>query len=110
MRTNKIKVAFAVTLLASSATAQQLEPRRYQNVPVGVNALAFTYGFSTGNVLFDSTLPIEDATADVHMFAVLYLLGGADDGTAEKARAVTELVRPIMRILCGGEGGETGEQ
>lgn len=73
MRTNKIKFAFAVTLLASSATAQQLEPRRYQNVPVGVNALAFTYGFSTGNVLFDSTLPIEDATADVHTFAVLYL-------------------------------------
>ena len=73
MRANTINLVGAAILFASSVTAQQVEPRRYQNVPVGVNALAFTYGFSTGNVLFDSTLPIEDATADVHTFAVLYL-------------------------------------
>jgi len=53
--------------------AQELEPRLYQNVPVGLNAVLFGYGFSTGNVLFDSTLPIEDGDADVRTFSAAYI-------------------------------------
>ena len=62
-------------LLASpfSIRAQELEPRLYQNVPVGLNAVLFGYSFSTGNVLFDSSLPVEDGEADVHVVFVAYL-------------------------------------
>ncbi len=53
--------------------AQELEPRLYQNVPVGLNAVLIGYGFSTGNVLFDSSLPVEDGEADVHTVFAAYL-------------------------------------
>ena len=53
--------------------AQELEPRLYQNVPVGLNAVLIGYGFSTGNVLFDSSLPIEDGEADVHTVFAAYV-------------------------------------
>ena len=32
--------------------AQELEPRLYQNVPVGLNAVLIGYGFSTGKRSF----------------------------------------------------------
>lgn len=60
-------------LASSPAAAQDLEPRLYQNAPVGLNAIFLGYGFSTGNVLFDSSLLIEDATADVHIVLFAYL-------------------------------------
>ena len=53
--------------------AQELDPRLYQNVPVGLNAVLIGYGFSTGNVLFDSSLPIEDGEADVHTVFAAYV-------------------------------------
>ena len=60
-------------LVASPIRAQELEPRLYQNVPVGLNAVLIGYGFSTGNVLFDSSLPVEDGQADVHTVFAGYL-------------------------------------
>lgn len=64
----------ALVLLAwSSATAQELEPGAYQNAPVGVQVLFAGYGFSSGNVLFDASLPVEGADATVHSLSVTYL-------------------------------------
>ncbi len=62
-------------LLASpfSIQAQELEPRLYQNVPVGLNGVIIGYGFSTGNVLFDSALLVEDGQADVHTVFAAYI-------------------------------------
>ena len=69
-----LTLACAVLLASpSSIRAQELEPRLYQNVPVGLNAFLIGYGFSTGNVLFDSSLPIEDGEADVHTVFAAYI-------------------------------------
>lgn len=63
-----------VTLLVSSPVrGQDLEPRLYQNAPIGLNAIILGYGFSRGNVLFDTALLIEGATADVHVALFAYL-------------------------------------
>jgi hypothetical protein len=55
----------AAVLLASwpfgGALAQDLEPRLYTNVPVGVNFLGAGYVFSEGNVLFDPAVSLENA-------------------------------------------------
>lgn len=55
------------------ATAQELEPRRYSNVPVGVNFVAFGYAYSQGNIFFDPNLPIEDADAKIHAAFARYI-------------------------------------
>jgi hypothetical protein len=65
-------VAVAV-LAAGPASAQELEPRVFANVPVGMSFSLAGYGFSSGNVLFDPALPAEDVNADVHSFFVAFV-------------------------------------
>jgi hypothetical protein len=48
-------------LAAAAASAQDLEPRAYSNVPVGVDFLVVGYGYTEGAVSTDPALPIEDA-------------------------------------------------
>ncbi len=59
----------AAALLAAwpfgGALAQDLEPRLYTNVPVGVNFLGAGYVYSEGNVLFDPTVALENAQIEV---------------------------------------------
>jgi hypothetical protein len=61
--------AFAAVLLTawpcSSALAQDLEPRLYTNVPLGINFLGAGYGYSEGNVLFDPTIPLDNAEIEI---------------------------------------------
>ena len=74
MTANRIGVAAALLMVVSCAAfAQELEPRLYRNAPVGLNALLVSYGLSRGNVLVDSSLPIEDARADVNFVGLVYV-------------------------------------
>lgn len=41
-------------------------------MPVGTNVLAASYGFSTGDVLFDPVLRIDDATLELHTAVVTF--------------------------------------
>jgi len=61
--------ATAAVLLAASPLAsvfaQDLEPRLYTNVPLGINFLGAGYGYSEGNVLFDPTVALENAAIEI---------------------------------------------
>jgi len=57
---------------AITAEAQQLEPRAYSNTPVGMNFLILGYGFTTGDVSLDTSLPVEDAKFTVHSAFLAY--------------------------------------
>ena len=56
--------SFAVLLVvltcSISANAQELEPRTYNNTPTDINLFTVGYAHSSGNVLLDPALPIED--------------------------------------------------
>jgi len=52
---------------------QELEPGLYQNAPVGLDAVILGYGFSTGNVLIDASLPLEDVDAKIHTVGLGYV-------------------------------------
>ena len=65
-----------LTLLAGILTtgmmpvqAQELEPRLFTNVPVGMNFAILGYAYSRGNVLMDPSIPIEDLDSKLHTFA-----------------------------------------
>ncbi|HEY6978912.1 MAG TPA: transporter [Chitinophagaceae bacterium] len=53
--------------------AQDLEPRAYANVPKGTNVLAVVYAYSSGNVLTDPSLPIEDFKMKAHIIGTGYV-------------------------------------
>lgn len=60
--------AVAVLVVAwpfGSAPAQDLEPRLYTNVPVGINFLGAGYVLSEGNVLFDPAVALENAELEI---------------------------------------------
>ena len=67
-------VLFAVLHLALpiGLAAQDVQPRVYTPAPVGVNAITLNYAFSTGGLLFDKTVPVENVDGDVHSFTPAY--------------------------------------
>jgi hypothetical protein len=60
--------------MAMSATtesvAQELEPRAYTAAPIGVNFLVVATGRSSGGVVVDPSLPVDDVSANVESLAV----------------------------------------
>jgi hypothetical protein len=62
----------AVFALASSAHAQELEPRAYSNLPVGLNFAVAGYAYSEGGLSTDPSLPVEDARLHINTALTAY--------------------------------------
>lgn len=56
----------------SSVNAQDLEPRAYTNIPVGLNFLVAGYAYSAGGVLFDPAVPLDNASIKIHGTVLAY--------------------------------------
>jgi hypothetical protein len=56
----------------ASVNAQELEPRAYTNIPVGINFMLAGYNYSAGGVLFDPTVPLENANFKIHGVLIAY--------------------------------------
>jgi hypothetical protein len=98
-----LAVGLAVAATAAAAAAQELEPGAYQNVPIGVNVVIAGYGYSTGNVLFDATLPVEGATATIHSVAFGYLRTIDIFGRAAKFDVLVPVTSAHFEGFVGGE-------
>ena len=59
-------IAVLLVVVASGRT-QDLEPRAYSASPVGVNFVVIAYGYSSGSVLFDPTLPLSNVKASLNI-------------------------------------------
>lgn len=59
-------------LAATSAQAQDLEPRTYSNTPVGLNFLIVGYAHSEGGLSTDPALPIDDAKLRIDTVVLAY--------------------------------------
>ena len=106
------RLLVVLALCATPVCAQQLEPRAYSNVPVGLNFLVAGYTYSTGGLATDPATPLQNAELEIHAPFVAYarafdawgksakfdavLAGGCLSGTAE-ADGV-----PVSRDICGG--------
>lgn len=72
------RLVLAITILLAwgwpleNAHAQDLEPRRWTHLPVGLNVLGVGSGWTDGDILFDPVLRIEDATFDLQLAALGY--------------------------------------
>ncbi len=51
-------LVLAWLLAASAAQAQDIEPRKWSNTPVGVNFLIAGYAYTQGGISFDPSLPV----------------------------------------------------
>ena len=73
--------------LASPLQAQDVQPRALSPAPVGSNLVSLVYSFSTGAVLTDKTIPVQDIDGDVHTFSAGYGRAFGFFGLAAKADA-----------------------
>ena len=64
----------AILWCGSTLFAQDLEPRRWTELPVGVQVVGAGYAFSFGDVEFDPILQVEDATVEVNTLIASYVL------------------------------------
>lgn len=86
---------------SSAAFAQELEPKAYSASPVGATFLVAVASRSSGSIVFDPTLPIEDASADINGVAI-----GA--GTTFGAFGKLALVSAVIPYAWGEANGLVG--
>ncbi len=68
-----VSTSILTVMAASAGLAQELEPRAYRTMPTGLNAAAFGYVFSSGNVVTEPSTPIEDLDAEAHTVVLGYV-------------------------------------
>ena len=64
----------AINILSalSRVYAQDLEPRAYTNIPVGLNFILAGYAYTAGGVVFDPAVPLENANIKIHGSVLAY--------------------------------------
>jgi len=62
----------SLALAPAAAQAQQLEPRAYSPAPIGLNFLGLGTLYSSGGVVTDPSLPIQNVDAEVSSVAPFY--------------------------------------
>jgi hypothetical protein len=84
--------------------AQELEPRAYRALPTGLDFIVGAYQFSSGNVVFDATAPVEDLEIDIHTTSLSYL---RTFGLAGRSASVSF---SAPRVYAQGSGNLAGER
>jgi hypothetical protein len=95
-------LAVAVLVLAGAAHAQQLEPRAYSPAPVGLNFLGIGALYSTGGVVTDPSVPIQNVYARVYTAIPYY---GRTFGLFGRLANVTVLA-PFAQANAHGDVGD----
>ncbi|MEA3097479.1 MAG: hypothetical protein QOF74_1719, partial [Caballeronia mineralivorans] len=62
--------AGAVVIWSTLAAAQEMEPRSYSAVPIGTNFIVMDYARSSGDILFDPSLPVTDLQAKINTYSL----------------------------------------
>jgi outer membrane putative beta-barrel porin/alpha-amylase len=112
-------------LVASAPHAQELEPRLYANAPTGMNFAIAGYAYTTGGVVVDPSIPLDNASIDVHNAVLAYahsfaawgrsakfdatgsyasLSGRADVAGQTQTRAVSGWADPRLRLSINLHG------
>lgn len=93
-------------MFALSAQAQELEPRAYGNLPMGLNFLAFGYAHSKGGLSTDPSLPLSDAHLKIDTGVVAYVRGVDLWGNSGKVDVIVPYSHLSGEALVAGQPRE----
>jgi hypothetical protein len=68
----RLGTAVILCSVPALCAGQDLTPRAYLITPVSANAVGLTYALSKGEITFDPTLPVTDASGTVHTPVLTY--------------------------------------
>jgi hypothetical protein len=104
-----VLIALAVLLPApTSAAAQELEPGAYWPIPTGLNIVTLVNSFNVGDVAFDPSGPIEDASALMNTTALSFTWAFSLAGRSANAGVALPVVGGHLEGLYLGEPAEAG--
>lgn len=66
MKFSRLIQLFLTAALANTAVGQEMEPRAYSPAPSGMQFVLLSYGHQSGDVLLDSSLPLEDVSVSLN--------------------------------------------
>jgi hypothetical protein len=89
----------------TSARAQDLEPRAYAATPIGVHFLVAGAGRSSGSVVIDPSLPVED----VHAIVGAATVGAGTTFSLWGRTALIAGALPVARVRATGRVGEVAQ-
>jgi hypothetical protein len=90
-------------LAAGDCIAQDLEPRRWSHLPVGLNVLGVGAGRTDGDIFFDPVLLIEDATVELNAGGVSYVRSFEWLGKSSRFDVTMPYARALWEGLLDGE-------
>ena len=99
-------MALLASLLTQAADAQELEPRAYSNLPMGLNFLAAGYAHSQGGLSTDPSLPLTDAHLKIDTGVVAYVRGIALWGNSGKFDVIAPYSHLSGTALVAGQPRE----
>jgi len=85
------------------AEAQELVPAAYTPAPVGVNLVTLAAGYSSGDVTFDPSLPVEDGSASITAGSISYSRTFGAFGRSANATVIVPCVTGRIDGLLLGE-------
>ena len=92
-----------LSLTCVGALAQELEPRSHSGGPDNVNFVATGFASSSGDMLFDASLPVSDVKAEIDVLSIVY-------GGSAPVFGHTGSFALAVPYLWGDIRGNVGEQ
>lgn len=98
----------AALLLPVGATAQELEPGAYWPLPRGLNIVTAVNSINWGDLAFDPTAPIDDASATINTTAFAFVTAFSVAGRSANASVMMPIVAGHVEGFYLGEFAEAG--
>ena len=104
-------LAMLVVLAACHGVqAQELEPRRWSHLPVGINFAALAYAYTDGNIFLDPAIVVEDAQAEIHSLGLGYIRTFGLFGKSARVDVVAPFSNGYWEGQIDGEFASTRRQ
>jgi hypothetical protein len=98
----------ALLLIPVRASAQELEPGAYWPIPVGLNIVTIINNINWGDVAFDPSAPIDEASAAINTTAFAFTRAFSLAGRSANAGVVVPVIAGHVEGLYLGEPAEVG--
>lgn len=69
---SRLTLLFLIAALANTAAGQEMEPRAYSPAPTGTQFVLLGYGYQSGDVLLDASLPLKDVSINLNAASIGY--------------------------------------
>jgi len=97
-----VAATMALLLLPLCASAQELEPGAYWPIPKGLNIFTAVNSFNWGDLAFDPSAPIDDASARINTTALAFTRAFSLAGRSAQAGVVVPIVAGHLEGLYLG--------